>query len=143
MKRGLLAALLVLPLLGSDSPKEYDDKVEVAGIEGTWQMVDISDAGQKREPGVERCIQIFRGGKWSYSEAGRPSTAGTYTTDKTRVPAFLDESYGTSLEEARKYIYRIEGDTLRTAFRNANEGERPTSFDEPRLYIMTWKRLAK
>lgn len=31
--------LLVLPLLGSDSAKEYDDRAEITGIEGTWQIV--------------------------------------------------------------------------------------------------------
>jgi len=32
MRRCLLAVLLVLPLLGSDSPKEYDDKVKAAAL---------------------------------------------------------------------------------------------------------------
>jgi hypothetical protein len=31
----LSAVLLVIPLVGSDSPKEYDDKTKTVGIEGT------------------------------------------------------------------------------------------------------------
>ena len=37
----LFAVLSVVPLLGSDSAKEYDDRTEVAGIEGTWRGTRI------------------------------------------------------------------------------------------------------
>jgi uncharacterized protein (TIGR03067 family) len=139
----LIAALLVVPLAGSNSPKEYDDRTEMDSLEGSWRMVAINDEGKDRTPSVERCIKTFRGGKWSYSENGRPSTAGTYTTDKKRMPGILDESYELNPGRTRKCIYRIERDTLRIAFRLRNDGVRPTNFDENGLYIMTWKRLPR
>jgi uncharacterized protein (TIGR03067 family) len=141
--RLLIAALLVVLLLGSGSPREYDDRTEIDSLEGTWRMVAINDEGKEKTPSVERCIETFRGGKWSYSENGRPSTAGTYTTNKNRTPSFLDQSYEPNPGRARMCIYWIKGDTLRIAFRLRNEGVRPTSFDENGLYIMTWKRLPK
>ena len=41
----LLAVLLVLPLFGSDSPKEYDDRAKIAGIEGVWRLTDSTQNG--------------------------------------------------------------------------------------------------
>jgi hypothetical protein len=66
MRRGmlLLPALLVLPLLGSDSPKEYDDKVAVAGIEGTWRLTEYELDGAKREPNF-RCSVTVRNGTFT------------------------------------------------------------------------------
>ena len=37
-----LAVLLILPLLGSDSPKEYDDAaMQMDEIQGTWRLVAV------------------------------------------------------------------------------------------------------
>ncbi len=46
MKRCLLAVLFVVPLLGSDSPKEYDDTTEVRErtIQGTWRVATSHSA---------------------------------------------------------------------------------------------------
>jgi hypothetical protein len=45
MRRLLLAALLVLSLLGSDSPREYDDRTQDMGIEGDWLLLRVETDG--------------------------------------------------------------------------------------------------
>jgi hypothetical protein len=44
---------MVVPLLGSDSPKGYDDAVRDVGIEGVWLLVriDVGGVGKVEEPG--------------------------------------------------------------------------------------------
>jgi hypothetical protein len=40
-------------------------------------------------------------------------------------------------------IYRIDGAMLQTAFSDANDGGRPTSFREEGIHIINWKRVPK
>jgi hypothetical protein len=60
------------------------------------------------------------------------------------MPAALDEVQTIRPDSAgtRKFIYRIEGDTLRTACKD-DFLDLPNSFDEVGLYIVTWKRVKK
>lgn len=138
--RLVLLVLVVLPQLGSASPKEYDDHTKPIGLEGTWQIVSINIAGQHSIV-TKRCVQTFHAGKWSYSEDGGFSAEGTNTTDNRRTPAFLDETRTEPSSRTMKCIYRIEGAMLRTAFRDANDGERPTRFGEEGIHIINWKRV--
>jgi uncharacterized protein (TIGR03067 family) len=137
----LAGVLLVAPWLGSDSLKEYCDAMERDELQGTWQIITISVAGRQTKPSGEHCFQTFQGGKWSYSEDGTLLTGGIYKTDNGRMPGFLDETRTEPSPRTTKNIYRIEGGMLRTAFRDANEGECPTGFREEGIHIITWKRV--
>ena len=136
------AVLLVLLLLGSDSPKEYDDTTENVSIEGTWQIVSAG-RGLQQTTVADRCIGIWQHGKWSYTQAKGYSTGGRYKIDSHRTPAALDEvqTTGQGWQIERRFIYRIEGETLHTAFNPNNPLNRPRSFDEDGVYIVTWKRV--
>src|SRR5262249_6151031 len=125
----LLAALLVLPSLGSDSPKEYDGAMQDDELQGTWQI-----AGSSRI-----CLQTFRGNTWVYTQEGQVVEEGTFKADQILKLALLDETMVNGQKE--NYIYRIEGDTLWTAFRR--DRERPKSFDEAILVTTEWKRVKK
>jgi uncharacterized protein (TIGR03067 family) len=140
----LLAALLVLPSLGSDAPKEYDGTTE-AGLEGVWERVSATPAGGKAVialPG--ECVETFRDGRWVYRHKGRLVSEGVYRADYTRRPCALDESTTAEHEAGitRRFIFRLDGDTLRTAFVPGSR-ERPKSFDETGAWVATWKRVAK
>ena len=41
-----LAAFLILPLLGSDSLRECDDRAEMDELQGTWQLVAMTKRGK-------------------------------------------------------------------------------------------------
>jgi uncharacterized protein (TIGR03067 family) len=138
----LFAVLFVLPVLGSDAPKDYDGATEAVGVEGTWEMVSTWQEGRQVGPIRGPCVQINRGGRWTYREGGRLSSEGVYTYDARRTPPTLDETMTVDGQagHTRKSIYRLEGDTLRTACWLDGRG-RPKSFDEDGLFIIVWKRV--
>jgi uncharacterized protein (TIGR03067 family) len=117
----LFVALLILPLLGSDSPKEYNDRtVQENDIQGTWR----SDGAVLR----------FRAGKLFTLDGY--SLPRDYTTDTTCKPAHLDVANGSG---QIKFIYQIKGDLLEIAFRPT--GQRPKSFDDADVRVFTYKRV--
>jgi hypothetical protein len=60
----LMGVLLSVMALGSDSPKEYDDKTEVKTLEGSWQQVAVEMDGRIHAvPGNEARSVIFENGK--------------------------------------------------------------------------------
>jgi uncharacterized protein (TIGR03067 family) len=140
----LIAALLVVPLLGSDSPKEYDDATAKDELQGTWHLVGYERHGQLIEisPGG---IQTFRGGQWVYHQLGTKSSyGGSYKADPNQTPRLLDETKTTAPDygETTKFIYQLDGDKLRTARRLSPPG-RPQSFEEDDIYVVVWKRVAR
>src|SRR5882757_1859555 len=86
MPRLMLAALLVLPLLGSDAPRDYDGAtVRKDELEGTWRLVAVrADAGP---PAVEvkgTGRLTFRRGRWGSIVAYTIPRSGTYEADPAR-----------------------------------------------------------
>jgi uncharacterized protein (TIGR03067 family) len=122
----VLAALLALPSLGSDSPQEYDGTVQSAGIEGTWQAVSVENSGG-RYPTPPEWRMTFRAGNFTWTGRGiHPQ--GSYKTGTDEKPARLDLTFLPEGDPTGKNIYRIDGDTLKIAWSLGND-ERPQSFD--------------
>jgi len=142
----LAGVLLVMPTLGSDTLREYDgEAVWDDGLQGTWQFVEGRSSGEIKilVPGGP-VVRTFRRGRWEYRLNGELESEGVYATDTSRNPAYLDETTmaeGQAAGKTRKLLYRIDGDTLRTAI-SSDGSERPDRFDES-LYIVTWKRVKK
>jgi uncharacterized protein (TIGR03067 family) len=135
----LLVALLALPLLGSDSPKEYDGAAEMCELEGEWEIVSVeSDPVPLPSSG----LMVFRDGKWRYSREDELVGTGAYTTDSNRKPCHLDLTFteGGRKGQTWKYLYRHDGDRLRIAERDGGRS-RPGSFDEQQLYILNLRRV--
>jgi uncharacterized protein (TIGR03067 family) len=143
MKRCLLAALLILPLLGSDSPKEYDDATAaIDELQGKWQLVAVRVERDKPFAEVTSASHItYRAGQWS-SVSGFAGKRGTYTTNPTRWPSHLDVTPNSGQGGVRRYLYRVDGDTLQVAV-GPDLRIRPTSFDEEGVTISMWKRVEK
>ncbi len=70
------AVLLVAVGLGSDSPKEYDDGTEVAGVEGTWRLTEITNYGRKEKPDTPMVV-TFHHGIYAYNSSSGESWEGT------------------------------------------------------------------
>ena len=140
----LLTVVLAVPSLGSDAPKEYDGAAENAGIEGVWVLVSAGPPGDQIVQPNGQSVLIFRGGRWVYKLDGQFWNAGGYAADTGRNPASLDETTTLGFEagNTRKFIYRLEGDRLRTAYR-MNDAERPERFDEDGIHVCVWKRVKK
>jgi hypothetical protein len=130
----LLPALLVLPLLGSDSPKDYDDRAQEDGIEGVWQLVrtEVGGVARDEQPGQ---FYTYRVGKFVWP-AG--PTTGTYSVDSSFQPPRLTEN--APIGETRN-IFQIRGVTLRVAQRKFGEGY-PQGFDDRKnLIVGVFKRV--
>jgi hypothetical protein len=97
----LLAALVIAPLLGSDSPTEYDGRTQMANLEGTWRLVKIKRGDQDgKDPPWEL---VFRAGG-TYSWVGPGRVDGTYKVDAGRVPGHLDLFPGVEPGKAHRAI---------------------------------------
>src|SRR5260370_27737192 len=113
----LFAVLRVVPLLGSDSPKEYDDATTSSdSLEGSWDRVSAEHNGVP--VAFAGGVLHFRvaGRTWREETKGSAALAGTYRVEgvrrHTNLDLFHDEGNGTP----SRYIYRVEGDTLRVGF---------------------------
>ena len=137
----LFAILLVVPLLGSDSPKEYDDVTVNGGIEGTWRETGFEANVRKIELNFE-VVKTYRSGTFTIVSPG-PS-AGSYRIDHSRNPPELDwiPTSGVHKGKTIKWIYQIDGDTLKIAcLANEYEKRPPNGFDDKGLYVYTYKRV--
>jgi uncharacterized protein (TIGR03067 family) len=119
----LASVLLIAPSLGSDEPRGYDDAMlREDELQGDWHTAD------------HEWDLTLRGGKWVANLNGFAGV-GTYTTDAGRRPAHLD--FG-----GIKYIYQVEGDTLRIAWM-PERGDRPRNFDAAGVVVTTYMRTTK
>jgi uncharacterized protein (TIGR03067 family) len=135
--RRLFAVLMLVPLLGSDSPKEYDSATAVDGVEGTWRVVAAEIDGS-RVPMKVTTELTLRAGRWRISDLKTANT-GNYTVEPGSKPAHLDI---VTSGETNKYIYRIDGDTLRLA-RYEQGVPHPKSFNDTGIVIIICKRVGK
>jgi uncharacterized protein (TIGR03067 family) len=137
----LAGVLLVLPSLGSDSPKGYNGATESASIEGAWQLVEIVWNGRVRILEVG-CVWTYRNGKETIHEDGRLLGERPYTVDASSRPARMDcvETEGKYKGKIFRHIYRVEGDTLRIA-QGSPGGECPQSFEDKDTYVHVYKRI--
>jgi uncharacterized protein (TIGR03067 family) len=132
----LAGVLLVAASLGSDAPKEYDGATENE-IEGTWRIVAVDLDGRRLREEAPWGKLTFRAGRWQFS-AENGVVAASYTTDASCRPAHLDVIYDS---DTRKFVYRIDGNTLRMAEAQNWGDPRPRSIDGKGIIVHTYKRV--
>jgi uncharacterized protein (TIGR03067 family) len=136
----LLAALLVLPSLGSDAPKEYDGATAKADdLDGEWQLTAVTFDGIQVT--FHKTVVAFHGGRYTET-GGKRQEIGTYKVAAVRSPAELDMTPSNGQDQGRtfRHIYRIDGDVLKLA-RTMNGGARPENFQEEAVLLVTYKRV--
>jgi uncharacterized protein (TIGR03067 family) len=136
----LLTVVVVVLLLGADSPQDYGDAATLDGLDGSWLLVKCEVAGQELDVPSNYQL-IFRGG--AYTWTGWLPMTGTYKVDPSHKPGHLEEMAVTGALKglSLKYIYQIDGDTLRIATRQmARSYDRPENFEQAGLTIWTFKR---
>jgi uncharacterized protein (TIGR03067 family) len=147
MRRAVLVltgALLRLAALASDSPKEYDDAtVQADEIRGEWRLVAVEFCGQKSDfVGV---VESYRGGRWTAKSEDNETYQGNYRVNAGRRPAHLDlvQTKGPLAGKTRRFIYQVNGDTLKTS-EMMNGNERPKEFDDKLdAIVCTYQRVKK
>ena len=139
----LLAVLCVIPLFGSDLPKEYGDRTENTGIEGTWQLIEIGYDGQKDKSSSEWKI-TYRSGIHTEKKGKDETYRGNYRIDATRNPPHLDSIASSGEDITFKGIYHIDGETLRIGFCDCDlDVRRPQGFNDKDVITITYKRVTK
>jgi uncharacterized protein (TIGR03067 family) len=146
MRRTILACagvLLCVVALGSDSPKEYDDRTEIAGIEGTWRETEAEVNGENTKSNPHR-LTTYRRGTCTIDDGDGNPDRGTYSIDLTQKPPHLDwmPSAGVFKGITYKFICQIDGDTLKICSCTFGTSKRrPQSFNDPWVAIWTYKRV--
>jgi uncharacterized protein (TIGR03067 family) len=138
----LFAAILVLPLLGSDSSREYDGAtVKTDVLDGSWEVTEMNFNGS--DVSFHRTILAFRGGNYTET-GGKRQEKGTYKADVARTEGHLDltPSNGQDAGKTFQGIYRVDGDVLQVA-RKINGKPRPLQLKEEAVLLITYKRLGK
>jgi uncharacterized protein (TIGR03067 family) len=133
----LLAIPFVAPLLGFDSPKEYDSSTEANNIQGTWKLIE-SRRGSVQYP-CSMYVSVYRDGKYVDRAAdGHILIDGAYRINPTRWPPSLDHIS----PEGRvgQWIYRVDGDVLRMAT-HSGDSLRPNDFNEEGLIVLIFRRV--
>ncbi len=135
MRRTVLLLAGVLPsvvALGSDSPKEYDNRVKVVDeLQGKWQLTEFEDKTANRKPGWQ-CVKTFRSGICMFQWTDGDTIQTRYYIDTTRKPPHLDM-------DTYKCLYQIDGNTLRIAWRN--DQQRPQGFKDDGVNINIYERV--
>jgi uncharacterized protein (TIGR03067 family) len=140
----LAGVLFCVVALGSDSPKEYDDRTEAVAIEGDWRLTEFEFKGAKATPSVHGVL-TYRGGIFSLKYGGIESLGGTYRIDATQKPPHIDwiPASGELKGKALLLIYQIDGDTLRLGFMTGGAWSRPQGFNGDGVAFETYKRVKK
>ncbi len=138
----LVSSLLVVPSLGSDAPREYDDRTERDELQGAWQQIGAVWNGDITW--VEGCVWTYRNGKVTAHYNGVLITENLYWVDASVRPARMDsiERVGDDKGKTWRHIYRIEGDVLWKA-NGLPGGAYPRSFEDKDTSIGIYKRVKK
>jgi uncharacterized protein (TIGR03067 family) len=136
----LCAVLLAIVALGSDSPTEYDDRVKMDELEGTWQRTETEWYGQRQRFGL-LSVETFHQG--TYTEEGDYAPVrGNYRINTNCKPHHLDTFPSSGPHKGRtfKYIYEVDRGMLRTAIGPYGD-ERPKGFNDEGVIIRIYKRV--
>lgn len=131
MNKLILGVALTFVALASDDPRDYDDRVTLGSLEGTWRGHSGEDNGQPIPAAqIGGAKLIFKRGNSAALIEGGHTQQITYRADASRHPAHLDlvMGDGPGKSETLKMIYVIEGDTLKIGLVMGNGGMRPAEF---------------
>jgi hypothetical protein len=130
----LLAALLVLPLLGSDSPKDYNDSTVLEdAFLGVWTRATLRIDGNERALPDGWTITI-RTGSFSESVGANSGLCRIEHGSPNRLTVTSPKEY--------QFLFRVEGETLILGYYNGGVG-RPKGWDDPAIHVSTFKRVKK
>lgn len=122
-----LSALFIVAALveASEPPKKGAD------LQGTWQGVEVWDAGKKRTDEPAKLLQMkFRGDQFVVRYDGEIMLSGRFSVDDGKTPKTLTMKYVKQGGETSTLpaIYKIEKDRLSLCHPKKEGGDRPSAF---------------
>jgi uncharacterized protein (TIGR03067 family) len=142
MRKSLLGVFVIGLLLAADEKKPEDLKDKLKGV---WNVVSMEADGKKApDEEFKGDTLTFEGDKATHEHKGKKEPA-TFKLDATKKPAQLDimPTDGPEKGMTIKMILQLDGDTLKIAAGNGPTAERPKSFDDKNIMIITVKRAKK
>jgi uncharacterized protein (TIGR03067 family) len=140
----MLRRLSILPafllLLAAEKPT---DSTESKGLpDGTWRGTSFKAGGKRIFEGVENLYTIeINKDQMVWKAQGSTVQTTTHKLDLSKKPAWIDITYtsGPGKGKTVKGIFEVKDDVL-TFSHGSENGERPTSFDDPRGIVRSWKK---
>jgi uncharacterized protein (TIGR03067 family) len=146
---GLAALVCVGAWCGSAAAWDRGERTDNAEttfasqLQGTWILVSVGGNGMKIDvPQGQAAVYIFKGDKF-IADQGMRHDEGSYKLNETKMPKELDIIHLQGKDnQTIKFIYQLEGDTLKIAFggQGGPNGPRPTGFDGKDVAIAIFKR---
>jgi uncharacterized protein (TIGR03067 family) len=140
-----------LPLLFAANFVIADDdaiKKEMAGLDGTWQMVSGQASGfPLPEEKAKTGKRVAKDGETTITFGDQVYFKAKYTIDPSRKPKTIDYmmTEGPTKGKTHLGIYELDGDTVKFCFAAPGKG-RPTDFtakDGSERTVSVWKREKK
>lgn len=143
MKQWVLSlfAVLMIGLLVFAADKKTDD-VNVK-LKGIWTVVAVEEGGKKApdEDVRDRGQTMTFDGKIFTNDGVTPKLSGTYKIDVSKTPAELDVTFTEGpAKSVAKWIFQLNGDTLKIAAKGKKSEDRPKSFDDKDIAVVTLSR---
>jgi uncharacterized protein (TIGR03067 family) len=130
MKKGLLAAPLLVPLLAASRPIDGHIQSELKKLQGTWNLVkEINDGKEMSAEEAKKTRVIFDAeGKWKVEFDGKIVAEGTLKLDPSKKPKTIAYTFTQGEEKGKTFlaIYELDGDSFKHC--GVLQGARPTEF---------------
>jgi uncharacterized protein (TIGR03067 family) len=140
----LTGVVVCVMLLGSDSPRgDRDAATRVDGLEGTWIVLAVEANGKRVQDEDFLTVTSYHFKAGTLTDESRSGQGRfIYTTDVSQKPAHLDlrVDAGPRPTPWLKAILQIDGDHLKVGWSNKTDDSRPTSWDDPRMTVLTFRR---
>ena|SRR5579872_2978577 len=140
----LLGLLVLVLACGSDSPRGYSDAATADPLHGKWRVVSVEVDGRRLPPHwFSGTLLVIRGGQFFWMMDGHTLSCQSYRFDARGQPARLDRTERDDVfqtTETWREICQVEGDRLRIA-RGVKPGDRPASFSDSGIAVMTLERV--
>src|SRR5882672_4918001 len=140
--RRLAVTATVLALVAAAVGAQGGAKGDKARLQGTWEVLSITAAGQDVTPKTDKKMHLtFKGDKVSSRLGDDKEESATYTLDEAKKPPHLTVAKTARQGELRA-VYQLDGDTLRIAYSPKGPGgDRPDAVTARDALVVTLKRL--
>jgi len=131
--------------LGAPAPGEDKPKAAAKAIQGTWVVTAMMYGGETQAVDGKSRV-VITDDRFSFEQEGRDTVSGTFTIDPAKKPATIDVSILEGPDEARgkkgRGIYLLDGDSMKWAFGELGEGDRPPGFADnpPPFALLSFRR---
>ena len=142
----LFGMLLVLAsaALASGAEKKEAANEELKKFAGTWALVSLEVNGKLVPADKVKDIKlVVKGGKATWSRAGKVIAESTFAVDPTKKPKTMDSTFTSGPDKGEKIlsIYELDGDNLKVC-----SAQRPKEFSTKEGYqcrLGVYRRMRK